>query len=41
MGQTIIAVTHDNDFAKNSDRTIELADGKILSQHSKHPNISS
>lgn len=31
MGQTIIAVTHDNDFARNSDRTIELADGKILS----------
>ena len=43
MGQTIIAVTHDNDFAKNSDRTIELADGKILSQHSNtwNPNISS
>jgi lipoprotein-releasing system ATP-binding protein len=29
--QTIIAVTHDNDFANNSDRIIELADGKILS----------
>lgn len=29
-GQTIIAVTHDNDFAKASDRTIELADGKIV-----------
>lgn len=28
--QTIIAVTHDVDFAKASDRTIELADGKIL-----------
>jgi lipoprotein-releasing system ATP-binding protein len=28
--QTIIAVTHDTDFAKKSDRTIELADGKIL-----------
>jgi lipoprotein-releasing system ATP-binding protein len=27
--QTIIAVTHDNDFAKASDRTIELADGVI------------
>jgi lipoprotein-releasing system ATP-binding protein len=27
--QTIIAVTHDTDFAKASDRTIELADGKI------------
>jgi lipoprotein-releasing system ATP-binding protein len=30
--QTIIAVTHDLDFAKSSDRTIELADGKIISQ---------
>ena len=28
--QTIIAVTHDNDFAKASDRTIELMDGKII-----------
>jgi lipoprotein-releasing system ATP-binding protein len=28
--QTIIAVTHDNDFAKASDRTIELADGRII-----------
>jgi lipoprotein-releasing system ATP-binding protein len=31
FGQTIIAVTHDNDFAHASDRTIELADGKIIS----------
>ncbi|NBB21871.1 ATP-binding cassette domain-containing protein [Runella sp. CRIBMP] len=31
-GQTIIAVTHDNDFAKASDRTIELADGRIIDQ---------
>ena len=30
FGQTIIAVTHDIDFAKASDRTIELADGKIV-----------
>ncbi len=29
--QTIIAVTHDDDFAKQSDRTIEMADGKIVS----------
>ncbi len=29
FGQTIIAVTHDLDFAKASDRTIELTDGKI------------
>jgi lipoprotein-releasing system ATP-binding protein len=28
--QTIIAVTHDNDFAKASDRTIEMLDGKII-----------
>lgn len=33
FGQTIIAVTHDNDFAKASDRTIELADGKIIHHH--------
>ena len=31
FGQTLIAVTHDNDFAEASDRTIELADGKIIS----------
>jgi len=31
FGQTIIAVTHDLDFAKASDRTIELADGQIIS----------
>lgn len=30
FGQTIIAVTHDVDFAKSSDRTIELADGTIV-----------
>jgi len=34
-GQTIIAVTHDVDFAKASDRTIELADGKIVSHDLK------
>ncbi len=33
LGQTIIAVTHDLDFAKASDRTIELADGKILTHN--------
>jgi lipoprotein-releasing system ATP-binding protein len=31
FGQTIIAVTHDNDFAKRSDRTIIMEDGKIIS----------
>ncbi len=35
FGQTIIAVTHDNDFAKASDRTIELADGKIINHDLK------
>lgn len=29
-GQTIIVVTHDNDFAKKSDRTIIMADGEII-----------
>lgn len=33
FGQSIIAVTHDNDFAKASDRTIEMADGKIISHN--------
>ncbi len=31
FGQTIIAVTHDEDFAKRSDRIIEMADGEIIS----------
>ncbi len=30
FGQTIICVTHDNDFASNTDRIIEMADGLIL-----------
>lgn len=29
-GQTIIAVTHDDEFAGNSDRIIELADGELV-----------
>ena len=29
-GQTIITVTHDDDFAHNSDRIIELSDGHIV-----------
>ncbi len=29
-GQTIIAVTHDEDFAKKSDRIIEMKDGMVL-----------
>ena len=35
FGQTIIAVTHDIDFAKASDRTIELSDGKIINHDLK------
>ena len=30
FGQTIIAVTHDNDFAARCDRIIELSDGRIV-----------
>lgn len=30
-GQTIIAVTHDKEFAANSDRTIVMSDGQIVS----------
>lgn len=30
FGQTIIAVTHDQDFARRTDRIVELSDGKIL-----------
>lgn len=29
-GQTIITVTHDEDFARNSDRVIELSDGMLV-----------
>jgi len=29
-GQTIVAVTHDNDFARASDRTIQMQDGRII-----------
>jgi lipoprotein-releasing system ATP-binding protein len=28
--QTIITVTHDHDFADQTDRTIEMEDGKII-----------
>jgi lipoprotein-releasing system ATP-binding protein len=31
--QTIIAVTHDEEFARNSDRVVEMSDGKILASH--------
>lgn len=31
--QTLITVTHDEDFARRSDRIIEMADGAIISGH--------
>ncbi|PWG81503.1 ABC transporter ATP-binding protein [Pararcticibacter amylolyticus] len=31
--QTIIAVTHDDEFAANCDRIIEMVDGRIIAQH--------
>lgn len=31
FGQTLITVTHDEDFARRSDRIIEMADGEIMS----------
>jgi lipoprotein-releasing system ATP-binding protein len=30
QGKTIVTVTHDNDFARKSDRTIEMLDGRIV-----------
>ncbi len=30
FGQTIIAVTHDEDFARKSDRIIEMRDGEVI-----------
>lgn len=30
FGQTIIAVTHDDEFAANTDRIVEMSDGSIL-----------
>jgi lipoprotein-releasing system ATP-binding protein len=33
--QTIIAVTHDDEFAKNSDRVVEMSDGKIVTSGKK------
>ncbi|GAB4025122.1 ABC transporter ATP-binding protein [Spirosoma koreense] len=32
-GQTIIAVTHDPDFAAGTDRIIEMSDGRIIGNH--------
>jgi len=33
--QTIIAVTHDSEFAAKSDRVVEMSDGKIIEEHGK------
>ena len=30
FGQTIIAVTHDEEFARSSDRVIEMRDGEVV-----------
>jgi lipoprotein-releasing system ATP-binding protein len=35
FNQTIIAVTHDQEFARNSDRVIEMSDGKIVAAEQK------
>ena len=35
FNQSIIAVTHDNDFAQASDRTIEMSDGVIINYDKK------
>jgi len=32
FGQTIIAVTHDEEFARNSDRVIEMRDGEVVNK---------
>lgn len=34
-GQTIIAVTHDDEFARNSDRVVEMSDGMIVNSYNK------
>ena len=39
LGQTIIAVTHDNDFANKSNRIIEMADGKIVNHNKILTNL--
>jgi lipoprotein-releasing system ATP-binding protein len=31
-GQTIIAATHDDEFAANCDRIVELSDGRLLKE---------
>jgi lipoprotein-releasing system ATP-binding protein len=33
LGMSMLIVTHDDDFAKRTDRVITMADGKIISEH--------
>ncbi|MBL0317294.1 MAG: ATP-binding cassette domain-containing protein, partial [Flavobacteriales bacterium] len=33
--QTMLIVTHDNDFASRTDRIIEMQDGRIINGHQK------
>lgn len=37
--QTIIAVTHDDEFARKSDRIIEMSDGRIVGEKNKNIKI--
>lgn len=36
LGQTILVVTHDNDLAHNTQRVIEMDDGRIIGSHSNN-----
>jgi lipoprotein-releasing system ATP-binding protein len=36
LGQTLLIVTHDQEFAKATDRTIEMEDGKVVEQIKKN-----
>ena len=38
--QTIIAVTHDKEFARNSDRVVEMSDGKIIGSGSQEKSLA-
>ena len=35
LGQTLLIVTHDQEFAKATDRTIEMEDGKVVGKRKK------
>ena len=36
LGQTLLIVTHDQEFAKATDRTIEMEDGKVVGKRKKN-----